>query len=197
MNINDIYQFESQLINQYLWLIVLALVMLAVSLYLNRRNIKNGWLRLKTRYCLRRLGLKQLSDIQFPDGMGHYFTVDRLIMRHDGITLLINKRYPGKIFCAEHIDDWTQMLGRKSYRFRNPLYELDTQIKTISSCIPNVDVDGYLFFDQMAEFPKGHPERVIYLNTIPQQLIRNRKYKVEKPVAAAWQVLQHKLNSPD
>lgn len=176
--------------DHYVLLIALTLLLVFImAIVLNRKKIKNSWLRLKTRYCLKHLGIQQLSNIQLPDGMGHYFTVDRLIMRHDGISLLLYNRYPGKIFCADNIDDWTQMLGRKSFRFRNPLHELDNQVKTISSYIPEVAVNGFLFFEHMAEFPKGHPDRVIYLDNIPQQLTQNKQNKVEKPVEAAWQKL--------
>ena len=78
------------------------------------------------------------------------------------------------------------MIGQKSYRFKNPLHELDYQIKAISASIPNVPVNGFLFFHHLAAFPKGHPERVIYLENIPAELIRDKKKPVETSVDAAW-----------
>ncbi len=165
-----------------------AVIILAVftGLYLNRRKITNTWLTIKTRYRLNRLGYKQVSSIQWPDGLGHYFTIDKLILRHDGVSLLVYKPYSGKIFCADNIDDWTQMIGQKSYKFINPLHDLEHQIKIISACIPDVSVSGYLFFDHQAEFPKGQPGRVIRLNNIPEELKRNKKFSVEKKVMSAW-----------
>lgn len=179
----------AQIIDQYAIATALSIVLLAVVIYLNRRKIKNSWLNVKTRRCLNQLGLKQVSSIQWPDGLGHYFTIDRLLLRQDGITLLVYKQYPGKIFCADHIEDWTQMLGRKSYRFKNPFSDLDYQIKAISACIPDVHVNGFVFFDHLAEFPKGHPDRVIHLNNIPHNLKRDKQLKADKSVMSGWEKL--------
>mgnify|MGYP000672060310 CR=1 FL=1 len=188
MTINDIFQTVNLIIEPYAFSVALVISLLAVVL-LNRRKIKHIWLNFKTRYRLNRLGFKQKTNFQWPDGLGNYFTIDRLILRHDGITLLVYKQYPGKIFCADNIDDWTQMLGQKSYRFKNPLGDLDCQIKAISACIPNVPVNGFLFFDQLAEFPKGHPDRVIYLKKIPEELRRDKNLDVEESVLSAWKQL--------
>ena len=189
MNIKDIFQLDSEVISQYGFYTAVGLLLIIVITLLNRRKIKQIWLNFKTRYKLKRLGYKQLSNFQCPDGLGHYFTIDRLILRHDGITLLVSKQYPGKIYCADNIDDWTQMLGLKSYRFKNPLDDLDYQIKAVSAHIPDVPVNGFLFFDHQASFPKGHPERVIYLNKMPEELIRSKNIKVETSVMSAWERL--------
>lgn len=189
MNIKDIFQLDNEVISQYVLYTAVALLVVAVILIINRRKINHIWLNVKTRYKLKWLGYKQISNFQCPDGLGHYFTIDRLILRHDGITLVVSKQYPGKIFCADNIDDWTQMLGLKSYRFKNPLDDLDYQIKAISALIPGVPVNGFLFFDHQATFPKGHPERVIYLDKIPDELKRSNNVKVETSVMSAWKQL--------
>ena len=185
----DINQVLNMLRDQYALLAALVLVVLALLLFMNRGGIKRLWLNIKTRYCLNRLGLKQIANFRFPDGLGDYYTVDRLVLRKDGISLLVFKQYPGSIFCADDIDEWTQLLVGKSYRFRNPLIDLDYQIKAMSSLVPDVPVDGYLFFDYQARFPKGCPERVISLDRVPQSLKRDRKVKAEARVAAAWEQL--------
>ena len=167
-------------------LLVLLLALVAVK----RKPLGHGWLNLKTRLRLKRLGYGQLSKLHCPDGLGYHFVIDRLILRHDGITVLMFINYPGKIFCADDIDDWTQMVGRKSYRFKNPLYELECQIKSVADCVPGVAVDGYLFFDHQTSFPKGHPLRVIHMNNIPQSLERDKRYKVNALVKSGWEKLE-------
>jgi len=189
MTTNDIYQYGISILDQYALLIALALVMLAVIIFLSQSNIKHAWLNTKTRYRLNRLGIKQISNIQCPDGLGHYFNIDRIVMRHDGISLLLFKQYPGSIFCAEDIEQWTQMLAGKSYPFKNPLVDLDYQVKAVSACIPDVPVNGFLLFDRQARFPKGHPDRVIQLDNIPEALMRNKKKQVQTAVATAWKKL--------
>lgn len=189
MTTNDLYQYGISILDQYALLIALALVMLAVFIFLSQSNIKHAWLNTKTRYRLNRLGIKQISNIQCPDGLGHYFNIDRLVMRHDGISLLLFKQYPGSIFCAEDIEQWTQMLAGKSYPFKNPLVDLDHQVKAVSAVIPDVPVNGFLLFDRQARFPKGHPDRVIQLDNIPEALMRNKKKQVQTAVATAWKKL--------
>jgi hypothetical protein len=189
MTASDLSQYGISLLDQYVLLIALLLVALVVVMYLGRRNLIQAWLNAKTRYRLNRLGLKEISNFQFPDGLGNYFNIDRLIMRHDGISLLLVKQYPGSIFCAEDIDEWTQMLAGKSYRFKNPLIDLDYQVKAVSACIPGVPVDGFLFFDTQAEFPKGHPDSVIRSDSIPEALERNKDLKAQASVESAWEKL--------
>jgi len=166
------------------------LILLLAFLVLGRKSLAQGWLNLRTRMRLNRLGYGHLTKLQCPDGLGYHFVIDRLVLRHDGISLLMYINYPGKIFCADDIDDWTQMLGRKSYRFKNPFYELECQVKAVADCVPGVTVDGYLFFDNQASFPKGHPKRVIYLRNIPQRLERDKQFKVNEVVKSAWEKLK-------
>lgn len=174
-------------------LLAVAILLLVVVLVVGRGRLKQAWLNLKTRYRLNHLGLREIANFRFPDGLGDYFTVDRLIMRPDGISLLMYIQYPGSIFCADDIDEWTQMLEGKSYRFRNPLVDLDYQIKAISARVPDVSVNGFLFFSHQAEFPKGCPERVINMETLPPSLKRNKKVKAEPSVISAWEKLSASL----
>ena len=171
-------------------LLALFLVLLLVLVAVKRKKLVHGWLNLKTRRRLNRLGYGKLSKLHCPDGLGYHFVIDRIILRHDGITVLKYMSYPGKIFCADDIDDWTQMVRRKSYRFKNPLYELECQIKAVAASIPGVTVDGYLFFDHHASFPKGHPRRVIHMNNIPESLERDKRHKVNAVVASGWKKLE-------
>lgn len=186
---NELYQDIISVLDHYALPAGLALLVLAIIVFLSGRRIKQSWLNLKTRNNLNQLGNKQIADFQCPDGLGHYSTIDRLILRNNGITLLIYKRYPGKIFCGDQINDWIQMVGKRSYRFKNPLYDLDNQIKAVSACVPGITVNGFLFFDHLTEFPKGHSDRILRLNKIPEELERNKKDKVEASVMIAWKQL--------
>lgn len=193
MTSSELYQYGNSLLDHYALLIALlislVLVVLAVVIYTGRRNIEHAWLNIKTHYCLKRLGLKQISNFKCPDGLGDYFIIDRLVMRHDGISLIVFKQYPGTIFCADDIEQWTQMLAGKSYRFKNPLVDLDYQIKAVSACVDDVPVNGFLFFDPQARFPKGHPDRVIHLDNIPEALQRDKQPPVQAAVETAWEKL--------
>jgi hypothetical protein len=167
------------------WILIIAGVF--TLLFINRKKIQANWLNIKTKRCLDTLGIDQITGLECPDGLDHSFKIDRLILHNKGISLVIYKKYPGKIFCGDHIDHWTQMLGQKSYQFKNPLFELDFQIKAVAACFPQVDVDGYLFFDHNTVFPKGHPQQVIHPDHIPAKLQRHPQQEVEQQVLYAWQ----------
>lgn len=174
-----------------LWLILLGLL---ISFFINRKKLQAWWLNVKTQRCLNSLGADQILNINCPDGLGHYFNIDRLLLRQEGISLLIYKKYPGKIFCADRIDEWTQMLGQKSYNFKNPLFDLEYQIKALSTYFPGIDINGYLFFDHNAEFPKGHPERIIHPQQVPQELNCNDPSEVAPHVLEAWERFKAKTD---
>jgi hypothetical protein len=186
---NETFLDVVQMAERYALPISLVLLASVIIIFFSRDKIKSGWLNVKTKHRLKRLGFKQVSNFRCPDGLGYYFVIDRLILRRDCITLLMNKNFPGKIYCADEIDDWTQMLGQQSFRFKNPLYDLGLQVKAVSACVPDVPVDGLLFFDHQAEFPKGHPDSVIYLTNIPEGLKRTKGEGVEASVLSAWENL--------
>jgi len=169
-------------------LTALALLISIIIFFVFKRKIRQAWKNHRTRSLLNRLANKQYKQLKCPDSLGYHFIIDRVLLRQNGISLLVYNKFPGKIFCSENIDEWTQMLGQKSYRFKNPLYDLDCKIKAVKACVPEVDVDGFLFFDQQTEFPKGFPKRVIFKGNMPETLTRS-KAKVQKPVLTAWQKL--------
>ena len=189
MNTTDMLQTITPIIEQYAIHIAAFTFTIITVLYLSRNKIKRDWFNFKIHRQLSNLGIKQLSNVHWPDGLDHYFTIDRLIMRHDGISLLMYMPYPGKIFCADNIEEWTQMIGQKSYTFKNPFNELNYQINTLSESIPDIPVNGYVFFDQLSEFPKGHPDRVIHYKEIPKELRPNKQIEVENNIEDAWETL--------
>ena len=190
---NDISNPDTQLLTRIEPILGVCLLAIAFIIYLNRHRIRHSWLHFRTRYCLDSLGLEQLTNVQCPDGLGHYFNIERTLLRHDGITLVVYKKYSGKIFCSEHIDEWIQMVGLKSYPFKNPLFDLNHQVKAISACIEEIPVNGYLFFDQTTQFPMGHPEQVMSPENIPAELQRKNRHAVEPKVMRAWKTLQQKV----
>lgn len=139
----------------------------------------------KSRRCLNRLGYQQRRDFFYPDGMGGKLKIDRLVQGQHGISVVLYMPYEGNIFCADNIDEWTQMTGGKSYSFENPLNHLDITVNTVSEAVP-VPVDGYLFFGHRAGFPKGRPHRVISQGRLPEALTPPAKSKPDAAVIDAW-----------
>jgi hypothetical protein len=180
------FNFMPQILNNDFIPVILITFGLFIILFINRSSLQAYWLNQKTQRCLNHLGVDQVTNVKCPDGLGHEFNIDRLILRQNGISILMYKKYHGKIFCADNINEWTQMLGQKSYAFKNPLFELDFQIKALQTCIPGIDIDGYLFFDHNAHFPKGRPQRVINPQHIPHNLDRPQHIEIDQNIMQAW-----------
>ena len=132
-----------------------------------------------------------------PDGLDGYYTLDRLALIQDAIILIAYKPYGGNIYCAERIAEWTQVIGQKSFKFENPLFELENQVTALKSLVGGMPVRGILFFDQSAAFPKGHPETVLNPDNIPHHFLGVNCDPVNPQVQAAWAQLkaQHKQPS--
>jgi hypothetical protein len=56
--------------------------------------------------------------------------------------------------------------------------------------VPGVPVDGFLFFDSQAVFPRGHPPRIFQLEDIPEQLAQAKQRDVTPSLMSAWKKLQ-------
>lgn len=172
-------------------LLPIAIIVLAgaIVVFINRNRIRHLWLEWNTRRCLNRLGIKQESNLRIPDGLGGSYKIDRLVLLHDSILLISLKPFSGNIYCAENIPEWTQVIGQKSFKFKNPLFDLEYQINAIHEHAPDVPVRAFLFFDHRASFPKGHPQQVLHPGNIPEYFFRANCPEPDSAVLEAWDVL--------
>lgn len=180
----------SHLLQEQSFILALLCAGLIFIAYINRFNLKRWIQNWRTQRCLGQLGLDQINNLSCPDGLDGTFNIDRLILLDHAILIILYKKYPGKIFGSENIDEWTQMLIQKSYKFPNPLFNLNIQLQALSKCIPNVPVEARLFFDNQAEFPKGVPPKVIHPNHIEERFFCNNRHKVKPEIMEAWKKLQ-------
>lgn len=167
----------------------ILLVPILFVVWINRTRLSAGWQSWRTSRLLNSLGLQQICDLPCPDGLDGEFKLERLVMLPDEIVLVVYKRYPGYIYCAEKISQWTQVLAQKSYKFENPLFELEHQMTALAGLIPDTPIRGYLFFDHSAFFPKGCPDVVLSPSNIPDKFTRRDDTIVEHKITAAWDVL--------
>ena len=196
MNINDILsqlKLESEAV-------ALALVGLLIALLLiaNRKRILVRVREWRIQRILKQIGCDQIRNLVCADGLDGYFNIDRLVLTPDSILLISYKLYGGNIYCAEHISDWTQLIGQKSFKFVNPLFELENQLTSLKLLTGNAHLEGYLFFNRSAEFPKGHPDRVLHPGIIPDRFSAANCETVNPEIKAAWELLKRhqKQGSP-
>lgn len=163
-----------------LW--TLALVLVAPAL---RRRFRAY--RLNRR--LRRLGQDALEGVLVDNGLDGTTWIDYLLLRPEGIVLLELKAYRGLIFGAEAIDNWTQVLGTRSFKFPNPLTKHRNDLLAVRALVPDVPVFGRLVFSGGSEFPKGIPQGVVSLDMLWEEF-GAPSGDVDPALRAAWSHLQ-------
>ena len=170
-------------------LLIIAIALLLI-LHLNRAGLQLRFRDWRLQRSLNRIGSEQIRDLVCDDGLDGYYRIDRLALTNDCILLISYKPYVGKIYCAERISEWTQVIGQKSFKFGNPLFELENQLTALKSITGNVPLRGYLFFNHSAVFPKGHPESVLQPDNIPAQIVDRQVRNINADIHAAWERLK-------
>jgi hypothetical protein len=180
--------------------VAIALVFIGVAgvliLLVSRKRLQLRLAEWRIQRCLNQIGCDQIRNLICPDGLDGYYTLDRLALIQDTIMLIAYKPYGGNIYCAERIAEWTQVIGQKSFKFENPLFELENQLTALKSLVGGMPVHGVLFFNQTAAFPKGHPETVLNLDNIPHHFLGANCDPVNPQVQAAWEQLKAQQNQP-
>jgi len=115
---------------------------------------------------LKNIGAESLHNVSITDGMDEKIFIEHLILTPNNILLLAVKKFRGLIFAAEKIDLWTQVIGKKSYKFENPLHQLKNDALALNAKIENTKITGKVLFINDSEFPKGKPEDVITISDI-------------------------------
>jgi hypothetical protein len=173
-------------------LVAIAIVGLAIVLVLlvNRKRLLAKIREWRIQRSLKQIGCEQIRNLVCSDGLDGYFKLDRLALTPEAIVLISYKLFGGNIYCAEHISDWTQLLGQKSYQFENPLFELENQLTALRLLTGNANLEGFLFFNNSAEFPKGHPGQVLQHATIPERFNTANCVNIKPEITAAWELLK-------
>lgn len=170
--------------------LVITLLALIIIAYINASKLRLAIMSWRKHRLLNSIGIQQKRNLIFYDKLDGNFKVDRLILLKDSILLISLKQYSGNIYCSEKIAEWTQVIDNKSYKFHNPLFELENQITTLQMIVPGITILGALFFDQTATFPKGHPANVLQQGNIPDDfLIQFETADAAYPVLKAWETL--------
>lgn len=174
-------------------LLISAFAILLVVIALRKRLL----LRLREWRIQRRLnqiGCEQIRNLVCPDGLDGYYRIDRLALVQDAILLIAYKPFGGNIYCAQHISEWTQVVGQKSFKFENPLFELENQLTSLKLLTGGVPLHAFLAFNRSAEFPKGHPDAILLPDNIPDRYLGTNCNPVNPQIQAAWDLLKAQRN---
>lgn len=146
------------------WLVVVLILVL--GFVLQRSWIKEYISEWKLNHLLKKAGKESLHNVIISDGLDGKIFIEYLILTPTKILLLGVKKYQGLIFAAEKIALWTQVIGNKSYKFENPLHQLENDALILNSKIENSKIETKVLFIKGSEFPKGKPENVVTISEV-------------------------------
>lgn len=187
------------------WLVTAIAVIIAVAVtmvvpVILRRYRRDAEQR-RVAKIIKALNIPALKNVAFPDGMESYVFVDYVLLTPAGIVVLDVQDYNGFIFGGPNIDQWTQMVRQRGYKFENPLHQNAWRLQIIRSFVKDAPLIGKVVFSSVSQFPKGIPEGVLHVSTLSEdlaQLVDNKE--VPDIVRKAWEKLSsHAIDarSPD
>ena len=181
--------------NLVTWTITGLLVV--IGLVLQKAWIKEYISEWKLKRLLRRIGVDSLHNVTIQDEMDGKIFIENLILMPDKILILGVKKYKGLIFAADNIDLWTQVIGNKSYKFENPLRQLESDVLTLNSMIENSKIEEKVLFIHGAQFPKGKPDNVVELANVNVWRDASRQAEISESLQADWKKLSELVLKDD
>lgn len=169
------------------WTVAFLIILLGLAL--QKVWIKESISEWKLNHLLRNIGIDSMRNVSIPDDIDGNIFIENLILMPDKILLLGVKKYRGLIFAAEKIDLWTQVIGNKSFKFENPLRQLERDALTLNSKIENTKVEEKVMFIKGSEFPKGKPDSVVEITEVKEWLNNKTNAEVSEELRTDWKRL--------
>ncbi|QKT02949.1 NERD domain-containing protein [Ectothiorhodospiraceae bacterium 2226] len=149
--------------------LLLALFLLLV-LWVQLPRLRASTRRRRIERVVRRLGGEYLRDVMLPDPVDGHLQIDYLVLAPRSLLVLDVRPYEGAIFAGASLDAWTQMIGRRSFKFANPLADVRLRCAALAPYAQAIPVEGRVVFTREAWFPKGVPEGVSRLDELVQDI---------------------------
>ncbi|NNG13986.1 MAG: NERD domain-containing protein [Gammaproteobacteria bacterium] len=151
----------------YIGLAFVAVLTLAILLvrYLRRTQHTR-----QVNKLIRDLSRSELHQVLVPDAVDGEVWLDYLLLTDGGLLVLDIRDYTGNLFGGESINEWTQLIGVKSYKFNNPLLELPARIQAVQALVGDIPVTGQVVFTHRGQFQKGVPEGVCMVDEVHERL---------------------------
>lgn len=164
--------------------VVAVIVLLAVLVL--AKPIRNLFEKFRVNRAIRRLGADSMSNLVLSDGMDGHVFIEHLVLTPTQVLVVNVRRYSGAIFAAQNMDMWAQVTDNGSYKFPNPLHEVETATAAVKSHLPDTDVSGIILFGQDSTFPKGKPEGVMHISEIAKLPAPGSGVSISEPLRQAW-----------
>ncbi|WP_438969867.1 nuclease-related domain-containing protein [Methylophaga sp.] len=164
--VNTIFNVDS---SWHLVGVTMLVMVLFVVFVISRRKKKTRKIRLLDK-ALEQLKLDQVDSVVIPDGIGGILEIERLILMDQGLLILETYPITGHLFGAERIDQWTQIVNGRSYKFPNPLRHIHNSKHALQTLAPKVPIHCLVVFTGQGDFPKGKPNGVSVVSSLDDDL---------------------------
>lgn len=169
-----------------IWHGIVLAVLVGLMLYITWSPLKRFYFNRSIQRLIKRLGHDTLNHIMIMDGADLPLYIEHLILQDDGLLLLNVKPFRGNIFAADSIEKWTQVVRHRSFKFSNPLHELETNLQALRGMLPKVQVHGRVVFTQGAMFPKGKPDSVCEFEELKSMAGKKPVGEIPDLLRQAW-----------
>lgn len=148
------------------------------------------------------LGVKHLHNLVLPDGIDGLVFIDYLLLSPSGFIVLDVDHIEGHLFGGETVDQWSQVINNKTYKFNNPLYANQRKCQAVIWNIeqqagidnkPDCQIHGWVTFTNAGNFPKGIPEQVCMIDELKQSLndLTRADQPINETLNTAWEALHN------
>jgi hypothetical protein len=167
-----------------LLLLILCVVVLLYPAILQK------WKEWRMARCIRQTGEDTLTDVFLSDGVEgvHYFPF--IVLTRKAIVFFKTLQFRGIIFAADTIDFWTQVVGKRSYKFHNPLPGLEAETASIKALNKKAQVEGRVIFTTGSHFPKGRPQAVMLESEVKGYLQNMMQGEISSVLRETWAQLK-------
>jgi hypothetical protein len=172
-----------------IWQGGLLALLLGITLFIAWPPLKKILAHRYLQGLIGRLGRASFRHISLMDGADVPIYLEYLILQPDGLLLLSVKPFRGNIFAAEKIQNWTQVVRHHSFKFANPLHEMELNIQALRGMLPKIDIRGLVVFAQGAHFPKGKPTTVCDFNELKAIAAKSDTREIPAALQQAWEHL--------
>lgn len=103
----------------------------------------------------------------------HTTQIDHILVSRYGIFIIETKHYSGWIFGDEKSKEWTQVIWKKRFRFKNPIHQNYKHIKAVQDIldfIPKEQIIGVVVFTGNGIFKTKQPKDVYSLESLTSYL---------------------------
>lgn len=183
-------------------LLVVAVIVIVGAIWYIRQQMKKSYHQRHVQKVLESLGVKYLRDIVLPDGLEGMAFIDYLLLVPDGVVVLDINYSEGHLFGGNTVDQWSQVINNKTYKFNNPLYDNQTKCQAVLWNVENILGDrfknldwkthGWVAFSNAGNFPKGIPDQVCMIDDLKTNL--ETSLELSEPVSDLTHEIWDKLH---